>query len=121
MEALVGSQEEPEALAEHIRSLQQEWRTINKGIASDASAEAERFQQAYHAAFKPCQAFFAAQAAVRRENLEARKQVLERLQGVRSQPADRDTPTTRSSCACCARRRSSGAAIPGGSRCRSRH
>jgi len=79
MEALVGSQEEPEALAEHIRSLQQEWRTINKGIAIDVSAEAERFQAAYHAAFKPCQAFFAAQAAVRREHLEARKQVLERL------------------------------------------
>jgi hypothetical protein len=79
MEALVGSSEEPEALAEHIRSLQQEWRTINKGIATDVSAEAERFQAAYHAAFKPCQAYFAAQAAVRREHLEARKQVLERL------------------------------------------
>ncbi len=80
MEALVGSQEAPEALAEHIRALQQEWRTINKGIASDASAEAERFQHAYRAAFKPCEAYFAAQAAVRRGNLEARKQVLERLQ-----------------------------------------
>jgi hypothetical protein len=80
MEALVGAQEEPEALAEHIRALQQEWRTINKGIASDASAEAERFQQAYRAAFKPCEAHFAAQAVVRRGNLEARRQVLERLQ-----------------------------------------
>jgi hypothetical protein len=80
MEALVGSQEEPAALAEHIRALQQEWRTINKGIASDASEEAERFQQAHRAAFKPCEAYFAAQAAVRRENLEARKHVLERLQ-----------------------------------------
>ena len=80
MEALVGSQDAPEALAEHIRALQQEWRTINKGIASDASAEAERFQQAFRAAFKPCEAYFAAQAAVRRGNLESRKQVLERLQ-----------------------------------------
>jgi hypothetical protein len=79
MEALVGSEEEPEALAEHIRALQQEWRTINKGIASDAPAETERFQKAFQAAFKPCQEFFAVQAAARRENLEARKQVLERL------------------------------------------
>ena len=79
MEALVGSDEEPEALAEHIRALQQEWRTINKGIASDAPAETERFQQAFQAAFKPCQAFFALQATARRANLEARKQVLERL------------------------------------------
>ena len=79
MEALVGSDEEPEALAEHIRALQQEWRTINKGIASDAPAETERFQQAFQAAFKPCQEFFALQATARRANLEARKQVLERL------------------------------------------
>mgnify|MGYP002133710787 CR=1 FL=1 len=34
--------------------------------------------KAYQAAFKPCQAHFAAQAAVRRDNLEARKSVLER-------------------------------------------
>jgi hypothetical protein len=79
MEALAGSEEEPEALAEHVRALQQEWRTINKGIASDAPAETERFQQAFQAAFKPCQEFFALQAAARRENLEARKLVLERL------------------------------------------
>jgi hypothetical protein len=79
MEALVGSDEEPEALAEHIRALQQEWRTINKGIASDAHEETARFQHAFQAAFKPCQEFFALQAAARRENLEARKQVLERL------------------------------------------
>ena len=79
MEALAGSQEDPEALAEHVRALQQEWRTMNKGIAGDASADGERFQQAYQAAFKPCQEYFASQAAIRRENLEARKQVLERL------------------------------------------
>ena len=80
MEALIGSDEPPEALAEHIRSLQQEWRTINKGIASDATAESERFQQAYHAAFKPCQVHFTAQAALRREHLDARKQVVARVQ-----------------------------------------
>jgi hypothetical protein len=80
MEALAGSQEEPEALAERIRALQQEWRTINKGIASGDSEETERFQRAFQAAFKPCQEYFALQAAVRRENLENRKRILERLQ-----------------------------------------
>jgi len=80
MEALVGSQDEPEALAEHIHALQQEWRTINKGIASDASEDAQRFQQAFQAAYQPCQAYFASQAAIRRENVAARKRVLERLQ-----------------------------------------
>lgn len=81
MQALAGVDEDPETLAEHIRALQQEWRTINKGIAIDAaSGESERFQQAFQAAFKPCQAHFAAQAAIRREHLEARRQVVARLQ-----------------------------------------
>ncbi|MCJ7453492.1 MAG: DUF349 domain-containing protein, partial [Steroidobacteraceae bacterium] len=79
MEALVGSQEAPEALAEHVRALQQEWRTINKGIVIDTSEDGERFQRAFQAAFRPCQDYFASQAAMRRENLEARKLVLERL------------------------------------------
>lgn len=79
MEALIGSSEEPEALAEHIRALQQEWRTINKGIAGEESEDRERFQTAFHAAFEPCQEYFAAQAAIRRDNVEKRRQVLQRL------------------------------------------
>ena len=77
--ALIGVDEEPEALAEHLRALRQEWRTINQGIAVDVPAEAERFERAYQAAFQPCQAYFAAQAAIRRANLDSRKQVLERV------------------------------------------
>ncbi len=79
MEALVGVDEEPAALAEHIRALRQEWRTLNKGLAIDAPAETERFEQAGRAAFKPCEAHFAGQAAIRRQNLDARQQVLERV------------------------------------------
>jgi exonuclease SbcC len=79
MEALIGVDEPPEALAEHIRALRQEWRTINKGLAVEAGAESERFEKAFTAAFQPCQVYFAEQAAIRRTNLEARKQVLERL------------------------------------------
>jgi len=79
LEALIGVDEEPEALAEHIRALRQEWRTINQGIAVDVPTEVERFEQAYRAAFQPCQAYFAAQAAIRRANLDSRKRVLERV------------------------------------------
>jgi len=79
MEALIGVDEPPEPLAEHIRALRQEWRTLNKGLVTLPEAEAERFEQAYQAAFKPCQAHFAAQAAQRRAHLEARQRVLERL------------------------------------------
>ena len=79
VEALIGVDEEPEALAEHLRALRQEWRTINQGIAVDVPTEAERFERAYQAAFEPCRVYFAAQAAIRRSNLDHRKQVLERV------------------------------------------
>ncbi len=79
MEALVGADDEPASLAERIRALQQEWRTINKGIVSVTPGELERFQRAQQAAFKPCQAYFEAQAALRRDNLEARRSIVGRL------------------------------------------
>jgi hypothetical protein len=76
--ALIGVDEAPESLLEHLRALRQEWRTINKGIAVDATAETERFEQVFAAAFQPCQVYLTEQAAIRRANLDARKQVLER-------------------------------------------
>jgi hypothetical protein len=79
MEALVGSTEPPKALADRIKQLQQEWRTIGKGIASEAPEEWERFQQASQAAYQPCREHFEAQAKLRQQNLDQRKAVLERL------------------------------------------
>jgi hypothetical protein len=79
VEALIGVEEPPEALLEHLRALRQEWRTINKGIAVEATAESERFEKAYTAAFQPCQVYLTEQAAIRRANLEARRLVLERV------------------------------------------
>lgn len=79
VQALIGVDEPPETLVEHLRALRQEWRTINKGIDVEATAESERFETAYAAAFQPCQAWLSEQAALRRANLESRRQVLERL------------------------------------------
>lgn len=78
VEALIGVDEAPDALLEHLRALRQEWRTINKGLAVEATAEAERFEQVFTAAFQPCQVYLVEQAEIRRANLDARKQVLER-------------------------------------------
>jgi hypothetical protein len=79
METLVGSTEEPRVLADRIKSLQEEWRTIGKGIVSDAPEDWERFHQASQAAYRPCREYFEAQAKLRQENLQNRKAVLERL------------------------------------------
>jgi hypothetical protein len=79
MEALIGSTEEPKILAERIKSLQQDWRTIGKGIVSDTSADWERFHRASQAAYQPCREYFDAQAKLRQENLEKRRVLLGRL------------------------------------------
>jgi hypothetical protein len=79
MEALIGSSDDPKALADRIKSLQQEWRTIGKGIASEAPEEWERFQRASQTAYQPCREYFAAQAILRQQNLDKRRVVLGRL------------------------------------------
>ena len=79
MEALIGSSEEPKALADRIKQLQEEWKTISKGIVSDSEADWQRFHQASVTAYQPCREYFEAQAKLRQENLEKRSVVLERL------------------------------------------
>jgi hypothetical protein len=79
MESLIGSSDEPRILADRIKALQEEWRTTAKGIAGDAPEEWERFHRASQAAYQPCKEYFEAQAKLRRENLEHREKVLERL------------------------------------------
>jgi hypothetical protein len=79
MEALIGSSEEPKALADRIKGLQDEWKTISKGIISDSEADWQRFHQASLTAYQPCREYFEAQAKLREANLEKRRGVLERL------------------------------------------
>jgi hypothetical protein len=79
MEALIGSSEEPKALAERIKQLQDDWKSISKGINSDAQADWQRFHQAAETAYQPCRIYFEAQAKVRQENLQQRQILLERL------------------------------------------
>jgi hypothetical protein len=79
MEALVGSSEEPKALADRIKQLQEDWKTISKGIVSDSGADWQRFHQASEAAYKPCREYFEAQAKLRQANVEKRRGVLARL------------------------------------------
>jgi Domain of Unknown Function (DUF349) len=79
MESLVGRAEEPKVLAERIKSLQEDWRTISKGILSEAPEDWERFHKASQAAYQPCREYFEAQAKIRQRNLEKRTEVLVRL------------------------------------------
>ncbi len=79
MEALIGSSEEPRALVDRIKQLQEDWKTISKGIVSDSEADWQRFHLAAQSAYQPCREYFEAQAKLRQDNLEKRQGVLERL------------------------------------------
>jgi hypothetical protein len=84
MEALIGSTEEPKVLAERIKTLQEDWKTISKGIVSDASEDWERFHKASQTAYQPCREYFEAQSKLRQENLKRRQAVLDRVRAVES-------------------------------------
>ena len=80
MESLIGSSEPPQVLADRINQLKEDWRTISKGVISESEADWQRFHTASVAAYQPCREYFEAQSKLRRENLERRKSLLERLQ-----------------------------------------
>ena len=79
MESLVGATLEPVALAERIKSLQEEWRTLSKGAGENVEADWQRFQEAAQKAYQPCREYFEAQGLLRQENLQRRGALLERL------------------------------------------
>ena len=94
MEALIGSTEEPKVLAERIKALQEDWKTISKGLVSDGSEDWERFHQAAQTAYQPCREYFEAQAKQRQENLKRRQTVLDRVRAVES-AVNAETPDWR--------------------------
>jgi hypothetical protein len=79
MESLVGATLEPVALADRIKSLQEEWRTLSKGAGENIEADWQRFQEAAQKAYQPCREYFEAQSLVRQANLQRRAALLERL------------------------------------------
>jgi Domain of Unknown Function (DUF349) len=79
MESLIGAAQEPQALAERIRQLQEDWKTVSKGVLSDSDTDWQRFHQAAERAYQPCREHFEVQAKLRQANAERRRAILERL------------------------------------------
>ena len=79
MESLVGATMDPVVLADRIKGLQEEWRTLSKGAGENVEADWQRFQEAAQKAYQPCREYFEAQSLVRQENLQRREALLQRL------------------------------------------
>ena len=84
MESLIDATIEPQALADRIKHLQEEWRTLSKGVGENLEADWQRFQEAAQKAYQPCKAYFEAQAQLRQENLQRREALLQRLSAFES-------------------------------------
>ncbi|MDL0430184.1 DUF349 domain-containing protein [Marinobacter sp. TBZ242] len=76
MEYLADQPIEPEAKAERIKELQNEWREL--GGSSDRDLWS-RFKQASDLAYEPCKAYFSAKSGLKKANLETRKTICEQL------------------------------------------
>jgi len=79
MQSLVGAELSPEELAQRIRRLRDEWRTLHRGAGDEPTPEWQQFQEAAERAYEPCREYFAQQAELRRENQARRETLLERL------------------------------------------
>src|ERR1700755_32733 len=79
MECLAASTLNPPVLAERIKSLQEDWRTLSKGAGENLEADWERFQEAARKTYQPCKQYFEAQSLVRQENLQRRTALVARL------------------------------------------
>ena len=89
MQALVSSNDNPEALASKIRHLQEQWKSISKG--SNDQEPWLRFQQLAEQAYQPCKLYFAEQAALRLANLDKRRTLVSQLNDyVSAQPWEDD-------------------------------
>ncbi len=77
MEYLATQPMEPEAKAERIHELQNEWREL--GGSSDRALWS-RFKAASDKAYEPCKAYFSAKSGLKQANLEKRKAICEELE-----------------------------------------
>ena len=76
MEYLANQPMEPEAKAERIKELQNEWRGLGGSADRDLWS---RFKQASDQAYEPCKAYFSAKSGLKQANLETRKAICDQL------------------------------------------
>lgn len=88
MQALIGQDIDPDDLADRIKALQDEWKSLG---VTDPSVEQplwEQFKAASDTAYEPCRQHFLAQRELRAKNLKARAALCEQLEQYRDAITD---------------------------------
>ena len=80
MEALIGRDMDPPDLATEISRLRTEWNRLRADGSATQRTLWKRFDKAADQAYRPCQAYFKQQAAVRTSNLETKRQLCDQLE-----------------------------------------
>src|SRR5690606_19842239 len=70
----------PNDLASKIHDLQDEWKSLSRGVQQADENLWEQFQQASQIAFLPCKEYFDAQTRARESNLEKRRELITQLE-----------------------------------------
>lgn len=80
MEALIGSETQPNELATGIRHLRSEWDQLRSDGDAGFNRLRKRFDKAASEAYKPCEIYFKKQQEKRNSNLEVKHALLQRLE-----------------------------------------
>ena len=79
MQHLLEQSMPPESRASAIRSMQDEWRQLSRGLQNQHQDLWETFHELAQKAYEPCREFFTEQSKLRSLNLEKRKELVEQL------------------------------------------
>lgn len=79
LESLDGSKEHPESLANKVKRIQDEWRSLSKGGKDQDQDLWEKFHELAQKVYQPCRDYFAEQAIIRQNNLNSCKQLVAQL------------------------------------------
>ena len=80
MQALIGADMPPDALASKIRTLQNEWKELRQSGEDRSESLWEQFNEAAQKAYEPCKEYFGELSQERKKNLEKRKLIASQLQ-----------------------------------------
>ena len=80
MQALVGSDEDPDSLATKIKALQDEWKKLGPISPRRDQALWKQFKAAADEAYAPCKEAFSKQAELRRLNFKRRMEIIAQLE-----------------------------------------